>query len=767
MAWFSFKRRSFFVKMLLSFLAVLLLPLAISSLFYSRFENILAGHAGRSNMALLDQIRQAVDSQMEDFDKIRIHISMNTDVQWLLNFGSDDSPEVRQKYIRVMNDLKGLDIPSGFIQSLYLYFPASDIVLTDSLKTDSGLFFRNILPNVNLAPESSLSRINAFHSGTFYPVETVLEGTQARKIIPFIQSLPLEAKSGLPQGSLVILISESYIQSLLENISQLNQGRVVVLDEHGQIILSTESQSGGRTIPLDRITGNAGQFSDDSQKKTEIVSFTRSDVSGWTFVSAIPEDVVMAEVERNRYHAIAILSISLAAGLLTAYILSYRNYTPVRKVLRDISQLWNTGRPKGNEMEWISHTLQTSWQEERDLRQALSREIPVVRANFLSRLIRGLAWPERLSPESLEFMKLNFRHPYFGVLLIQIENSSSFAVSERELANFIVSNISAELLESAGHVVELEQDRIAVLMNRPDDSPETAKEIHNKGIQLLGLLNERFHMGIVIGIGELHHGLESAALSYREALNALDYRVVRGINSVNVYEKNRSHKRTYYHYPVEVESMLINLGKCGDYEGCFRALNDVFEANFSEGFIPPEMAKCLYLELISTLFKLLNSLGLDQAKVFGRELDPLQLIEQAAAPDSMHAMIAELYGSICLYVADSQTDRSDELFNRIKEYVDSRYADSMFSLTSMADDLGMNGKYLSAFYKKYSGRNLSDYLASVRVQQAKKLLRETPLTIEQIAHRVGYANDAGLIRVFRKLEGVTPGKYRDQIGRPE
>jgi AraC-like DNA-binding protein len=33
----------------------------------------------------------------------------------------------------------------------------------------------------------------------------------------------------------------------------------------------------------------------------------------------------------------------------------------------------------------------------------------------------------------------------------------------------------------------------------------------------------------------------------------------------------------------------------------------------------------------------------------------------------------------------------------------------------------------------------------------------------QIAQEIGYANDIGFIRVFKKLEGITPGKYREMI----
>ncbi|GIQ67027.1 hypothetical protein PACILC2_55950 [Paenibacillus cisolokensis] len=58
---------------------------------------------------------------------------------------------------------------------------------------------------------------------------------------------------------------------------------------------------------------------------------------------------------------------------------------------------------------------------------------------------------------------------------------------------------------------------------------------------------------------------------------------------------------------------------------------------------------------------------------------------------------------------------------------------------------------------------MTDYLAQVRIERSKQLMKESKHTISQIARSVGYANDVGFIRVFKKYEGITPGKYRDML----
>ena len=48
----------------------------------------------------------------------------------------------------------------------------------------------------------------------------------------------------------------------------------------------------------------------------------------------------------------------------------------------------------------------------------------------------------------------------------------------------------------------------------------------------------------------------------------------------------------------------------------------------------------------------------------------------------------------------------------------------------------------------------------VRLEKARKLLREPALTIKEIAHAVGYSGPNNFVRAFRRLSGLTPGEFR-------
>jgi two-component system response regulator YesN len=53
-----------------------------------------------------------------------------------------------------------------------------------------------------------------------------------------------------------------------------------------------------------------------------------------------------------------------------------------------------------------------------------------------------------------------------------------------------------------------------------------------------------------------------------------------------------------------------------------------------------------------------------------------------------------------------------------------------------------------------------EYIAKLRLSHAKRLLLETSLKIDDIAEKVGYLGRNSFIRIFKKYEGITPGKFR-------
>jgi YesN/AraC family two-component response regulator len=267
-----------------------------------------------------------------------------------------------------------------------------------------------------------------------------------------------------------------------------------------------------------------------------------------------------------------------------------------------------------------------------------------------------------------------------------------------------------------------------------------------------------------IAISEVHHEIEQIELAYRQALMALEYKIVQTSNSVIFYGETRGLQQNQYHYPIELEVQLLNFAKSGNYPSINKLLNQIYEINFVSHKVSPENGKCLFFDMVFTLLKFINSISAkNDLHAFNEKYDPVKTILSRATAAEMLQKTKECYEAICKLMRENHSKHSDKLLDGMKKYMENHYPDNNFNLTAVAEQLGLTPKYLSAFFKKQTSQNIVDYVAEMRINRAKQLLRNRSLTLLQIAWQVGYVNDVGLIRVFKKIEGTTPGIYRETL----
>lgn len=95
----------------------------------------------------------------------------------------------------------------------------------------------------------------------------------------------------------------------------------------------------------------------------------------------------------------------------------------------------------------------------------------------------------------------------------------------------------------------------------------------------------------------------------------------------------------------------------------------------------------------------------------------------------------------------------------LKEYLDENYA-SKITLDMLAERFYINKFYLTRIFKEQFGESVTGYLLQVRITRAKQALRFTDRPIEEIAHECGMHDANYFSRMFKKVEGVTPGEFR-------
>ena len=82
------------------------------------------------------------------------------------------------------------------------------------------------------------------------------------------------------------------------------------------------------------------------------------------------------------------------------------------------------------------------------------------------------------------------------------------------------------------------------------------------------------------------------------------------------------------------------------------------------------------------------------------------------------------------------------------------------ALEDAATSMGMSGAYFSRKVKAETGRTFLDHLTSIRMDNAKRRLTTTDMSVADIGRAVGYADANYFVKAFKRTEGITPGEYR-------
>lgn len=100
-----------------------------------------------------------------------------------------------------------------------------------------------------------------------------------------------------------------------------------------------------------------------------------------------------------------------------------------------------------------------------------------------------------------------------------------------------------------------------------------------------------------------------------------------------------------------------------------------------------------------------------------------------------------------------------DIKREILKYLQDNFAGKI-SLKELADTFHMSEKYFSLYFKKNFNMTLTDYLNSLRLENAAKLLSETGLSVTEAAMQSGFNNVSYFIRMFQKSYGCSPLHYR-------
>lgn len=590
----------------------------------------------------------------------------------------------------------------------------------------------------------------------------------------------LQGYSHTPYGLLIIRISSEEILHILEQLSVSTSSHSFLLDRDGHVLFEGDHTDAreptfDRDIVLNEIAaagGKNGSFALGIEGDRFAVSYgTFAGTStGWRYVTVTPLSQITRPI---RIVSQVLLGIS-AAGLMTAIILSLA----VTKVLvRPLRRLFGLLQKNPAPVSWRSglnefEALERSWHhligESEKLNKKYSETVLKLRMGFLAQFLQGdyLFWSEDDILDKMVQYGWEIRDKAFGLLIFHLEDKPGERLTRNDplLLTFAAANIAEELAQGAFEQfqsINFHHLCAGVLVIIPNDEPysrvqkklsDLSERIYNTIAALLKIRVKAGMIRITDQITELPTLIHEAKETFAHSSDGEEEK-----NRASDLEGFMPRDRNAAGYPFEVErDLLFNLrmGKRAETLAKLSLFIDFLYTHCKE----PAAASQGVLLLLGSIYRIQMLAGY-HSKRFTEDLDrSLTLLSESDAPQLSHFLKSHVLEPYFCHMESKEDLRMHEIIAAITESVERSMASNL-SLEQFAELHGVNIHRLSAAFKRQQGITFTDYLTDVRIERAKEFLIHTEMKINDIAEQVGY-HPPYFNRVFKKLEGITPGQFR-------
>ena len=195
----------------------------------------------------------------------------------------------------------------------------------------------------------------------------------------------------------------------------------------------------------------------------------------------------------------------------------------------------------------------------------------------------------------------------------------------------------------------------------------------------------------------------------------------------------------------------------------FKAIREWLEHEFltySYPYPDPEMVRIRMTSVLAQIRRYMKSHNLNSPDT---EEGYHEVFQYIVHKPIIYEIVQELASFILRILERVGNDREaglGSLTDKVRELIDLHYWNPNWSLAACADTLRMNKSTLSRRFAAEAGTSFRDLLHSVRLREAKRLLLETELPLEEIARLTGYTHQTYFSAKFKQMEGCTPSAYR-------
>lgn len=440
-----------------------------------------------------------------------------------------------------------------------------------------------------------------------------------------------------------------------------------------------------------------------------------------------------------------------------------RNYSPVGQLLHAVDMSFDR-LPQNyrNEFDFIQQKLALIQDKNEKMELTIDQTARFRREAAVTQLLMGDISPEKAG-EAVELFP--GQEPGFAAAAVsfldwrQLFHTENAASSDNlGLLKYIVSNMmhdfDGDTLKSYGTTIG------GMYVTLFCGSPEAVRSALCRIEDYPSILSSVFGAEVQIGMSACVPDAGSIPELYAQAREAAEF--------CRVFDKPFQRFRTgctsgLNHAQFAAEIMRANKNfrsalAQGDFSGASQWLQELMGLCFDQQQSVQDVQASM--RVLSTIF--CGGLAEYRSRYHAENLDVGAIAEElasyATANQLNQALLERLDALKALAIARNSEEKT-QLREELIAYIEKNCTRYDLTVSSMSAYFNMTVSSLSQKFRKITGMGVLEYITQAKIRKAKELLETRQYTISQVAELVGYNDASTFIRNFKKVEGISPGRY--------
>lgn len=212
-------------------------------------------------------------------------------------------------------------------------------------------------------------------------------------------------------------------------------------------------------------------------------------------------------------------------------------------------------------------------------------------------------------------------------------------------------------------------------------------------------------------------------------------------------------------YALEKEHELTSAVRKGDRNASYRLLNELLADIVQKYPNNSKEVKARILELVVVLSRAAVDGGANLKDLLSLNSRYMEDLIEINSVEDQCLWVLKITQKFIDSVDNASGIKNLQVIQKSVEYMRENYNEKL-TIDDISQAVYLSPCYLSKIFKNELGCTIMEFLTKVRIDEAKKLLRNPRYNVMQVACEIGFDDPSYFTKVFKKIEGVTPSHYR-------